>query len=101
MNLRTVRGEYSPFDLADLVAWFPAGCAFWRSVGGPASWSPEERALYGLDFQVRVLDYRMRQSKGEKPKPYPEPEYASQRRAESQKQNRKAAAYLRRQQNQR
>lgn len=40
-------------DLADLVAWLPAGCPLWRATGGPMAWSPVEHVgaqiVHGLD----------------------------------------------------
>lgn len=84
-------------DLADLVVWLPAGCAFWMDVGGPASMSNEARELRRVSFWLRVLDFRERGSKGEKPQPDPEPLYAHEKRVERSAMNRKAQAFLRRQ----
>lgn len=84
-------------EVADLVEWLPPGCAFWRAVGGPAAISSETRELRRVGFYLRVLDYRERGSKGEKPKPDPEPMWAHERRAEQELTDRKMAAYLRRQ----
>lgn len=84
-------------EVADLVEWLPAGCAFWQDVGGPASISMESRELRHATFWLRVLDYRERESKGEKPKPAPEPQWAHERRAEVDTMSRKAQAYMRRQ----
>lgn len=84
-------------DLADLVQWLPAGCAFWMDVGGPAAVSHEVRELQHLAYWLRVLDYRERGSKGEKPKPIPPPPYAHERRADQQRNERRYARYLRRQ----
>jgi len=83
-------------EVADLVAWLPPGCAFWMDVGGPAALSAETRELRHVGYWLRVLDYRERGSKGEKPKPAPDPSYAHERRAEQGAMNKKAAAYLRR-----
>ena len=85
-------------ELADLVAWLPPGCAFWLDVGGPAALTLEQRELRRVSYWLRVLDYRERGSKGEKPKPEPEPEYAEERRRVDDAMNKKAAAYMRRQQ---
>lgn len=84
-------------ELADLIAWLPAGCALWKDLGGPAALSDETRALLDVDFRLRVLDWRMRGSKGAQPKPTPPPPYAHERRAAEAKQQRKADAFLRRQ----
>lgn len=85
-------------ELADLVAWLPPGCAFWRDVGGPAALTQEQAELRRVSYWLRVLDYRERGSKGEKPKPDPDPEYADERRRADDVMNKKAAAYMRRQQ---
>lgn len=99
IDLRAVRRDHSmtPFDLADLAVWLPAGSALWEDVGGPSSISAESRELRRVLFMLRVLDYRERGSKGEKPKPDPEPDYAHERRAKESATKGKAAAYRRRQ----
>ena len=83
-------------EAADFVAWLPLGCAFWQDVGGPASVSMEVRELRHVAYWLRVLDYRERGSKGEKPKPHPEPEWAHERREQNDGMQRKAAARARR-----
>lgn len=82
-------------EAADLVAWIPAGAALWRAVGGPAAWSDETRALMDVEFQIRVLDWRMRGGKGKRPKPIAPPEYAHEKRRAKAKQARKAERFLR------
>jgi hypothetical protein len=84
-------------EVADLVAWLPAGCAFWRDVGGPNAWSREERVLHDVEFQLRYLMYLQPNTSGTKPKPTPPPPFAHERRAAEAKQSRKAEAFLRRQ----
>lgn len=84
-------------ELADLVVWLPPGCALWMDVGGPAALTMEARELRRVSYWLRVLDYRERGNKGEKPKPDPEPEYAHERRVQEDTMKRKAEAYLRRQ----
>lgn len=84
-------------EVADLVEWLPLGCAFWQDMGGPAAISMEVRELRHASYWLRVLDYRERGSKGEKPKPHPEPEWAHERRAQQSAAQRKADAYRRRQ----
>ena len=84
-------------DLADLVVWLPAGCAFWRAMGGPAALSQVERELREVGYWLRVLDYRERGSKGEQPKRIPEPKWAHERQHEQSVTDRKYAAYLARQ----
>ena len=99
VDLREVLEEYTMtvLDLADLVVWLPAGCAFWQDVGGPTALSPEARELRRVGYWLRVLDYRERGSKGDKPRPDPEPDYAHERRQAAQTMGRKADAWLRRQ----
>lgn len=87
----------SPTDLGDLVVWLPPGCAFWTDFGGPVALSLEARELRHIAYWLRVLDYRHRGSKGERPKPSPEPDYAHERREAQRKMNRKAEWFLRRQ----
>ena len=84
-------------ELAALVAWLPPGAALWRDMGGPASLSEEVRMLRAVEFGLRVLDWRMRQGKGARPKPLPDPPYAHERREQQQKQRRKADSFMRRQ----
>lgn len=43
------------FDVADLVAWLPAGSALWVSYGGPTSVSVEAELLRWIDYRLRVL----------------------------------------------
>lgn len=83
-------------DLADLVMWLPAGSALWASVGGPAAISNEVRELRRVSFWLRVLDFRKRGSKGEKPKPDPDPQYAHEKRGRQSDMERKAAAHMQR-----
>lgn len=83
-------------EVADLVEWLPQGCVLWQDVGGPASISMEVRELRHASYWLRVLDYRERGSKGEKPKPHPEPEWAHERREQDDGMQRKAAARARR-----
>lgn len=84
-------------DLADHVYWLPPGCQLWVSVGGPLAITPEQRALRAVEFDLRVLEWRMRKSKGSKPQPLPEPPYAHEREAKAALMDRKAAAYAERQ----
>lgn len=84
-------------DLADLILWLPAGSAFWMDIGGPASVASEDRQLRRIVYWLQVLDYRERGSKGQQPKPDPEPPYASQRRDGEEAMRRKATAHMRRQ----
>lgn len=83
--------------IADKVAWLPPGSALWRSIGGPAALSMETAALLQVEFRLRVLDWRMRGSKGTQPKPPTPPEWAHERAAREGRAARKAEAFLRRQ----
>lgn len=84
-------------EVADLVEWLPPGCPLWLAVGGPASLSAEHHELRHIAYWLRVLDYRERGSKGEKPTPAPQPEWAHERRAAADTMSRKARAHARRQ----
>src|SRR5690606_35388597 len=93
-----VEGRSMPVsDLIDLVQWLPPECALGRDMGGPPALSDLTREVRRAVYWLRVLDYRERGSKGEKPKPDPEPQWAHERRAEADVMTRKAAAYMRRQ----
>lgn len=70
--------------LAELVACLPAGCAFWRSVGGPLAWSTELHMLAAIEFRVRVLEWQNAGGKGEKPKAVQHPPYAAAVEADQQ-----------------
>jgi hypothetical protein len=83
-------------DLADLVAWLPPGCAFWRSFGGPNALTEEVHALTAIEFRLRVADWR--ETKGSKPKPPQVPPYAHETKAVRASQRRKADRFSRRQQ---
>ncbi|MGO2110732.1 MAG: hypothetical protein ACTH31_03885 [Pseudoclavibacter sp.] len=48
-----------------------------------------------VEFQIRVLDWRMRGGKGKRPKPIPTPGYAHEKRRADAKQARKAERFLR------
>ncbi|WP_137771818.1 MULTISPECIES: hypothetical protein [unclassified Microbacterium] len=85
-----------PLTTADLVAWLPAGSPVWRSFGGPAAISEDQRALQMLDYTVRVVDFHVRKGKGKKPQPPKTPPFAHEQRAEDLKVRRKAEALLRR-----
>jgi len=96
-GLRLVDARTWPMrEVADLVAWLPAGCALWVDFGGPAALSEVVHAIRALDFSVRVLDYHEREGKGPKPKEPQNPPYATERRAENTKMSRKADAWRRR-----
>ncbi|GAA4774657.1 hypothetical protein [Microbacterium gilvum] len=83
------------FELSDLVQWLPAGCAFWRSFGGPAAVTEQTRAIQMLDYSVRVADYHARHGKGKKPKPPQDPPFAHEKRAQQEKFARQAETFRR------
>lgn len=96
IDLRSASGSMSLWDLADLVAWLPTGCALWRSMGGQAALSDEVAQLQMLDFSVRVLDFHAgRHGKGKKPEPPKPPPYAHERRAREERAVRKAQSRVR------
>lgn len=82
-------------EAADLVKWIPSGAALWRAIGGPAAWSDETRALMDVEFQIRILDWRMRGGKGKRPQPIKPPVYAHEKRRADAKQARKAERFMR------
>lgn len=86
-----------PLKTAELAAWLPAGSPVWRSFGGPAAVSDEQRAIQMLDYSVRVVDFHVRKGKGKKPQPPKNPPFAHERRSEDAKVRRKAEAIVRRQ----
>lgn len=86
-----------PLKVADLAAWLPPGSPVWRSFGGPAAVSDEQRATQMLDYSVRVVDFHVRKGKGMKPQPPKNPPYAHEKRSEDAKVRRKAEALVRRQ----
>lgn len=98
LDLREVVAYRSMYalDFADLVAWLPAGCALWKSIGGPAALAEDVSMLRTVDYSVRVLDYHAgRHGKGKRPvEPKPTP-YAHERREKEQRAARKAKARLR------
>ncbi len=83
-------------DLAQHMLWLPPGCALWVSVGGPLAWSTDQRILNAIEFRLRVADWR--KTKGQKPKPTPDPPYAHEKALQGASIRRSAEAYLRRQQ---
>lgn len=72
--------EASPvgaWRLADMVAALPAGCAFWKSVGGPLAWSDTEHMMAILDYRLRELQWLTAGNKSAKrPEPPKMPPYA-------------------------
>ncbi|MFF2054112.1 hypothetical protein ACFVU2_21075 [Leifsonia sp. NPDC058194] len=102
LDLRQVWGNHtlSTHDLGDLVTWLPAGSVFWRSIGGPASFSELELEIRENTFWLRVLEWRERGSKGEQPKRAPDAVWAWEREAAAKSMSRKGTAYLERQRRQ-
>lgn len=91
-------------ELADLVAWLPAGCALWVSIGGPLGWSHEATLLNEVEFRLRVLAWQGT-ADGSKNHNQPvrvePPKYAHEREQEAQALAGKADAWERRQRRQR
>lgn len=95
LSLSEVR-SWPAREVADLAAWLPAGSAMWRAIGGPAAWTDETRALMDVEFQLRVLDWRLgRRGKGKRPQPPKPPPYAHEKRKAESKQARKAERFMR------
>lgn len=92
LRLATVREVMGPQELADLTAELPAGCAFWQSVGGPLSWSPEMHLLAQIDHGIRAMAWQQH-GKGNRPKPLQPPPYAGALRAEEARMAEKAARW--------
>ena len=87
-------------DLADLVAWLPAGSALWMAVGGPAALTAEAHELRAIEFRLRELGWmksKDAQSGRNRPKPPDPVPFAHERRAEDVVMSRKSEAHLRRQ----
>lgn len=81
-------------ELAELTMWLPPGSPLWVSIGGPRTWSAEQRVLNMIEFRLRVLDWR--QAKGARPEPLADPPYAAERVSKEQTEDRKIEAYRRR-----
>lgn len=87
-------------EATDLVTWLPAGCAFWLSVGGPASLTAEATLLRTVVYRLEVLAWQKTKdatSGKNRPKPPDSPAWAHERAAEDRVMGRKAAAYMTRQ----
>lgn len=83
-----------------MTAWLPPGCALWRSVGGPLSWSEETHLLNIVDYRLQVLAWQQSKdgSTGKnRPKPPANPKYAREKEAAVDETQRKADAYRKRQ----
>jgi len=74
--------------LADLVNWLPAGCALWRSTGGPAAWTVEEHWHARVELRLRELLWsKTEDGKANRnaPEITPYPRYAHEQRDEEQR----------------
>ena len=100
LRLSTIRDAYTLGEVADLVSWLPAGCALWQAVGGPAAMSVEGHELRAIEYRLRDLAWMEAGGKkaGRRPDPPKPIPFAHEKRAAESEMNRKAAAYLRRQQ---
>lgn len=72
------RPQFGPWRLAELVANLPAGCAFWRSYGGPLAWTLEAHLLAAVEFRLKALEFQGAGQKGPKPKALQHPPFASE-----------------------
>lgn len=93
-----MRGDdgWSFRELGDLVAWLPAGCALWQSMGGPAAFTQETHALREANYTLRVMDWRTH-GKGNFPKPQADVPAWHEKTRKAQDTNRRAEAYEKRQ----
>lgn len=83
-------------ELADLVAWLPAGSVLWQATGGPMARSREEQALLLVDLRLRQTMWLRGGKKGTEPK-YPDPPAdAAERRKQAEATTRRAERYARR-----
>lgn len=86
------------YDLADLVAHLPPGCALWRSTGGDYAWTQEAHMLASVELGVRGLQWQHAGNKNApKPEPWEPPQLASVRQEEEMVTSRRADRYLKRQ----
>lgn len=88
-------------DLADMVAWLPAGCAFWRSVGGPMSLSEGDHLARLIDYRLRLLVWMKTedaQHKRNQPKPPEQIPYSGESVQEQAHAERQYQARLKREQ---
>lgn len=74
------------WELGELVAALPAGCAFWASVGGPLAWSDTEHMLARVELRLRELLWQGAGNKGApKPEPMKPPPFAAEAGIEQKK----------------
>lgn len=102
----SVRAEYGVdvrsvglMELADMVAWLPAGCAFWRSVGGPLSLTVSEESFRWVEYRLQVLAW-LQSADAEKKRNHPKPPeripYSGEAKSEEAHAERQASARRRR-----
>lgn len=71
----------TPFELGDLVAGLPHGCALWRDAGGPIALTDEAHLLREAIYRLEVIDWHNAGSKGAAPKRIELPKPAHEVRA--------------------
>lgn len=100
------RGGIDGQELADYVAYLPAGCVLWQYMGGALAWSSEAQllaaAVNGLDTLIwQNTGIMTRNPRGSQPKPLSPPEGVGaalerEQRLESKREKRAARAAERR-----
>lgn len=98
-GLRT--GMLRPIRAANLAVNLPPGSMLWRAIGGPLAWTDEMHMLSRQEHALRVLAWQKTKSAEtgrDFPEPIEPPESSVQKRADEAKLDRRARAFLRRQQ---
>jgi hypothetical protein len=88
------------FDVADYVAWLPAGSPLWVSLGGPAALTPEAEQLRWVDYRLRMLWWGKTEdgkSGRNRPAPPTKVEWAHERTAKVAERTQRVTAWQRRQ----
>lgn len=94
-------GMLRPIRAANLAVNLPPGSMLWRAVGGPLAWTDEMHLLARQEHALRVLAWQKTKAaeNGQGfPDPIEPPGSVLARRAEEAKLDRRARAFLRRQQ---
>lgn len=81
-GIRLAQHDLSVFELADLTAELPAGCAFWQSFGGPKAYSDDTSVLLKIEYVMRMRVWQAGEGSGTKPEPAKPPPFAYEKRSE-------------------
>ncbi len=87
-------------ELADYVGGLPAGCALWRSIGGPLAWSEQMHMLNLIDYRLAIANWFQTEDakrKKNRPKLQTPPPFAHEKRAEQSRESARATAWEQRQ----